>query len=253
MSELDFAEKNTPVPARNSAMMELQRTSRAQEQVQRWLSTAMSEKIACLEKEVESRANLDRKNKKEKDTLDRQRSQAQMSRLQNMEERHKRHQDVYEEAQRIVVEKRQRALENVQKWEEQVQSVLCDREQHHKIRKEMQQVSSLALESLNDKIYRQRVQSKINTEELRDQMTRCLSHKLFDPISVEHVKEKMALSPRALHSSRSARALHSSHSAHALPSPSLEHVAPTSCKARVKSPQYRYRPISALVPTPPLF
>jgi len=202
----------------------------------------MNEKITCLEKELESRANSDRKNKKQKDILDRQRSQAQITRLQNMEERHGRQYDVYEEAQRIVEEKRQQALEKVQRWDEQVHTVRCDREHNHQIRKDFQLVASRAMESLSDKIYQQRVQSKINIEELRDHMTQCLSHKLFDPIPVEHVTERMVSSPRALRSSRSERALHSSR---------FEHVTPTPSKARAKSPQYRYRPISALVPMPP--
>jgi hypothetical protein len=204
----------------------------------------MSEKIACLEKELESRANLDAKNTKEKDVLDRQRSLAQITRLQNTEERHKRQHEVYEEAQRIVVEKRQQAVEKVEKWNEQVNMVLCDRKDNHQIRKDIQQVASRALESLNDKIVEQRVQSKINIQELRDHMTWCLSHKVFDPIPVEHPHEKMVSPRRTLRSSRSADALHS---------PRFEHSTPTQCKARAKSPQYRYRPISSLVPMPDLY
>jgi len=244
-SDSSKPQKPSYVPDSNSAAMELRRTSRAQEQVRRWVSTAMNEKITCLEKELESRANSDRKNQKEKDVLDRTRSLAQMTRQQNAEERHKRQHEVYEEAQRIVVEKRQQALEKEEKWNEQVHMVLCDKKDNHQIRKDIQEVASRALESLNDKIHQQRVQSKINTEELRDHMTRCLSHKLFDPIPVEHVHEKMVSPRRTLHSSRSADALHS-------PRPRFEHAAPTQRKARAKSPQYRYRPTSALVPKPSL-
>jgi len=236
-SELDVTEGCLPLQlASNSAEMELQRTLRAQDQVRRWLSTAMSEKISCLEKELESQANLDSKNQKEKEVLDRQRSQAQVTRVQNMEKRHKRQHDVYEEAQRIVVEKQQQALEKVQRWDEQVHAVLDNREHNHQIRKDIQQVASRALESFNDKIHRQRVQSKINTEELRDHMAHCLSHKLFDPVAMEHSKEKVSAT-RALRSCRSEQALHSprcQHAAHNLPE-------------GANSPKYRYRPISALV------
>lgn len=242
MSELDFLEDSLAL-ASNSAAMEMQRTLRAQDHVRRWLSTAMTEKITCLEKELESRARLDRKNQKEKDLLDRQRSQVQMARLQNMEKRHKRQHDAYEEAQRILVERQQQALEKEQRWDEQVRTVLCDRELNHQIRKDIQQVARRAMESFDDKICKQRVQSKINTEELRDHMARCLSHKLFDPIPVKHnIKERMVSPPRALRSSRSEQTLHS---------PRFEHVPPNPRKGRAKSPQYRYRPISALVPSPP--
>merc|ERR1711907_542407 len=139
------------------------------------------------------------------------------------------------------------------RWDEQVHAVQCDREVNHQIRKDMQQVASRALESLNDKIYQQRVQSKINTEELRDHMTRCLSHEVFDPICVERKKDRMVSSPRALHSSSSARSLHSSSSARSLHSSRFEHVTPTPrlagrppprVKACAESPQYRYRSIS---------
>merc|ERR1711907_651151 len=139
------------------------------------------------------------------------------------------------------------------RWDEQVHAVQCDREVNHQIRKDMQQVASRALESLNDKIYQQRVQSKINTEELRDHMTRCLSHEVFDPICVERKKDRVVSSPRALHSSSSARSLHSSSSARSLPSSRFEHVTPTPrlagrppprVKACAESPQYRYRSIS---------
>jgi hypothetical protein len=158
----------------------------------------MNEKITCLEEELERRSNLDRKDKQRKDVLDRQRSQSQMTRLQNMEERHKRQHDVYEEAQRILVEKQQQALKKVQKWDEQVHAVLCDREINHQIRKDTQQVASRAMESLNDKIYQQKVQSKINTEELRDHMAQCLSHKSFDTIPKEHVTDRTVSSTCAL-------------------------------------------------------
>lgn len=250
-SQLDSTEDSL-VPASDSATLELQRTSRAQAQVRRWLSTAMNEKITCLEKELDSRANLDRKNKEEMDTLDRQRSHAKMSRLQNMEKRHQRQHDVYEEAQRIAEDRRRQALEKVQRWDEQVCAVQCDKEHNHQIRKDIQRVANRAMESLNDKIYEQRVHSKIKTEELRDHMTRCLSHEVFDPISVEHSKDRMVSSPRALYSSRSTHSLHSSRSQQALHSPRFEHVAPTPrlagrppppVKARAKSPQYRYRSI----------
>lgn len=229
-------------PAKNSASMELQRTLHAQEKARRWVSTAMSRKITCLEKELEGQGKSDRKQKTQKDVLDRQRSQAQMTRLETMEGRHKRQHDVYEEAQRIVVEKQQQALEKMQRWDEQVQSVMSDREHNHQIRKDVQQMASRAMESLNDKIHQQQVQSKINPGELRDHMTRCLSHKLFDPIPVEHVTKRVASSPRALHSSRSEHMLHS---------PRFENGTPTPRKARVQSPQYRYRPISALAPKTP--
>jgi hypothetical protein len=211
----------------------------------------MNEKITCLEEELERRSNLDRKDKQRKDVLDRQRSQSQTTRLQNMEERHKRQHDVYEEAQRILTEKQQQALKKVQKWDEQVHAVLCDRENSHRIRKDMQQVASRAMESLNDKIYQQKVQSKINTEELRDHMTRCLSHKSFDSIPKEHVPDRMVSSTCALRSSRSEQALHSSRSDHALNAACFENVTPTPGKARAKSPQYQYRPISALIAKPP--
>merc|ERR1712137_279285 len=193
--------------------MELRRTLRAQDQARRWVSTAMDEKITCLEKELESRGDLERKNKQEKDLIDRQRSQAEMTRLQNMEKRHKRQHDVYEEAQRIEVERREQALEKVEKWDTQMHEVMCDRECNHQIRKDIQRMASCAMESFNDKIYEQQVQSKINTEELRDHMTRCLSHKIFDPISSEHLKdrvvERMVSQPSIMKSSRSEQVLHS--------------------------------------------
>jgi hypothetical protein len=200
----------------------------------------MDEKITRLEKDIESRADLDRKNKQEKDFLDRQRSQAQMTHLQNIEKRHKRQHDVYEEALRIEEERREQALEKVQKWDKQVHAVACDREHNHQIRKEMQRMASCALESLNDKIHKQQVQSKINTEELRDHMTRCLSHKLFDPIPVEHIEERMVSPPRSLRSSRSEQALRTHRFEHAT-------STPRASKGCAKSPQYRYRPIERMV------
>jgi len=230
--------EDSRVLAISSAAMELHQTQRAQNQVRRWVSTAMDSLINDLENELDSRECLDRKNKKDKEVLDQQRSQAQMTRLQNMEKRHKRQDDVYEEAQRIVEERRQHAVEKVQKWDDQVQTVMCDREHNHQIRKDIQRMASSAMESLNNKIREQRVQSKINIEELRDYKTRCLSHKLFDPISAEHDKARMVSSARALPSSRSEQALHS---------PRGKNVSPTQCKGRAKSPQYRYRPIERMV------
>lgn len=226
------------VLASSSATMELHQTQRAQNQVRRWVSTAMDSLIDDLEKELESQECFDRKNKKDREVLDRQRSQAQMTRLQNMEKRHKRQDDVYEEAQRIVEERRQQAVEKVQKWDDQVHTVMCDREHNHQIRKDIQRMASSAMESLNNKIREQRVQSKINIEELRDHKTRCLSHKLFDAISAEHNKERMVSSARALRSSRSEQALHS---------PRRENASPTQRKGRAKSPQYQYRPIKRMV------
>jgi len=250
-SQLDSTEDSF-VPASDCGKMESQRTSRAQAQVRRWLSTAMDEKITCLEKELESRANLDRKNQEEKDTLDRQRSEAQMTRLQNMEMRHQRQQEVYEEAQRITAERQQQALEKVHRWNEHMRTVESEKEYNHQMRKDIQKVASRAMESLNDKIYQQRVQSKIDTEELRGHMHRCLSHEVFDSMSREHSTERMVRSPRALHSSRSSQSLHSSRSEKALRSCRFEHVMPTSSlagrpppsvKVCAKSPQYRYRSI----------
>jgi hypothetical protein len=107
-------------------------------------------------------------------------------------------------------------------------------------------VACHAMKSLNDEIHLQQVHSEINTQKLRDHVTGCLGHEVFDPISVEHVieRERMVSSPCVLRSSRPEHALHSSH---------VEHVTPTAhrAKARGKSPQYRYRPISALVPKSP--
>merc|ERR1711907_620715 len=130
------------------------------------------------------------------------------------------------------------------RWDEQVHAVQCDREVNHQIRKDLQQVASRALESLNDKIYQQRVQSKINTGELRDHMTRCLSHEVFDPICVERKKDRMVSSPQALHSSRSQQALPSSRFEHVTPTPRLAGRPPPRVKACAESPQYRYRSIS---------
>merc|ERR1719181_2541885 len=124
-----------------------------------------------------------------------------MTRLQNAEERHKRQHDVYEEAQRIADERQQQALGKWQRWDEQVQTMQCDREHNHQIRKDIQQVASRAMESLNEKICEQRVHSKIDTEELRQHMTRCLSHEVFDPISVERSKDRIVASSSALRSS----------------------------------------------------
>jgi len=241
--ELDSTE-DCLVPAGNSAAMGLQRTTRSQEQVRRWVSTAMNGKIVSLEKELESRSSLDSKSKQQKDTLDRQRSQAQSTRLQNMEERHKKQHDVYEEAQRIVVEKQRHALAKMQTWDEQVQAVLCDRDQNHQFRKGMQQVACHAMKSLNDEIHLQQVHSEINTQKLRDHMTGCLGHEVFDPIPVKLVTERTVSSPCVVRSSRPEHSLNSSH---------VEHMTPTPhrAKARGKSPQYRYRPISALVPKSP--
>lgn len=242
MSELVSVDYSQ-MPATNPRIMELQRTLAAQEKARKWVSTAMSDKIASLEKELANRAKADEKAKKQKETLDRQRSEAQLMRLQSMEERHQKQHDVYEEAQRIQAEKQQKALEKVQRWDEQVQTVLCDREHNHQMRKNIQQVADRALESLNEKIYQQRVQSKINTAELRDHVTKCLSHKLFDPMAVAHIEKNRAQvsSPRVLRSCSSAQALHASR---------CENASPTARKARAKSPQYRYRPIETLVPSP---
>jgi len=237
MSETDSVEDSL-VLASNSAAMELQRTQRAQNEVRRWVSTAMISKINDLEKELESQERLDRKNKKDKEVLERQRSQAQLTRLQNMEKRHKRQDDVYEEAQRIVEERRQQAIEKVQKWDTQVHGVLCDKEHNHQIRKDIQRMASSAMESLNDKIREQRVKSKIDTEELQKHMDRCLSHKLFDPIPAENIKEKMVTSPRSLRPSRSAQTLQS---------PRCSKVSPAQRDRCAQSPKYRYRPIERMV------
>jgi len=237
--QLDSA-KDSLALASNPAAMELQRTLLAQDQVRRWVSTAMDAKITRLEKELESRTELDRKNKQEKDLLDRQRSQAQITHLQNTEKRHKRQHDVYEEALRIEEERREQALEKVQKWDKQVHAVMCDREDNHQIRKDIQRMASCAMESLNDKIHKQQVQGKINTEELRDHMTRCLSHELFDPIPVEHIEERMVSPPRTLRSSRSEQALRRHRFEHATSNPRIG-------KGCANSPQYRYRPIERMV------
>jgi hypothetical protein len=199
----------------------------------------MDAKITRLEKELDSRAELDRKNKQEKDLLDRQRSQAQMTNLQKTEKRHKRQHDVYEEALRIVEERREQAMEKVQKWDKQVHAVMCDREDNHQIRKDIQRMASYATESLNDKIHKQQVQSKINTEELRDHMTRCLSHELFDPTHVEHIEARVS-PPRTLRSSRSEQALRKHRFEHAT-------STPRAGKGCANSPQYRYRPIERMV------
>eukprot|EP00747_Dinoflagellata_sp_TGD_P154651 gnl/TRDRNA2_/TRDRNA2_177517_c0_seq12.p1 gnl/TRDRNA2_/TRDRNA2_177517_c0~~gnl/TRDRNA2_/TRDRNA2_177517_c0_seq12.p1 ORF type:complete len:362 (-),score=49.85 gnl/TRDRNA2_/TRDRNA2_177517_c0_seq12:279-1265(-) len=188
------------VPSLDASDMERQRTARAQEKTRRWVSKAMSERIRSLEKELASQKDFEERNKKEKDTLDRQRSQAQLMRLQKMEERHQRQHDVYDEAQRIAVEKQHKAAEKAERWDEQVCTVLCERQRNHQIRKDMQQAASHAMESLNEKIREQQVHSKINTAELRDHMTKCLNHELFNR---EHLAESMAKSPRAPHSPRS--------------------------------------------------
>merc|ERR1719235_1191069 len=106
----------------------------------------MSERITSLEKELASQKDWEEKSKKEKDTLDRQRSQAQLTRLQRMEERHKRQHDTYDEAQRITVEKQHKAAEKVERWDEQVQTVLCERERNYQMRKDMQHAASRAME-----------------------------------------------------------------------------------------------------------
>merc|ERR1712070_838894 len=95
--------------------------------------------------------------------------------------------------------------EKVERWDEQVCTVLCERQRNYQIRKDIQQAASHAMESLNEKMHQQQVRSKFNTAELRDHMTKCLNHELFNSIPVEHLSESewCSGSPRAPHSSRS--------------------------------------------------
>merc|ERR1719199_651986 len=62
-SEVGFVEDSL-VLASSSATMELHQTQRAQNQVRRWVSTAMDSLINDLEKELESRECFDRKSLK---------------------------------------------------------------------------------------------------------------------------------------------------------------------------------------------